>query len=305
MPNWYSTINPQFVRNVSQAYIQDGAFEVFSMFPKLDVRRKTDYIAVYTKSDWLKIGNVGDYKRTGATESIGDDYTVTKTQYITEQIAFHKDVTREEAENFDSPIDAVKDATKFVMNRIKRVALKQLSSTVFTTGVWGTDADLTSAKWSGSVDPVAKVMEWHNAITKATGYQANRMIMTNDVLAALKTNQKIIDRMKTSSDKVLTVDLIAKLFEVDSIFVLSVVNEAGDDYMIKGKVLLYYAPNEPSRFEPSAAYFIVYRGEDGTNVTPRVIPMPHLNDAVRIEVSLDMTLKVVGADLAVYGYNVV
>lgn len=96
------------------------------------------------------------------------------------------------------------------------------------------------------------------------------MIITFDVLKALKSNTKIMDRMKTTTDKTVTLALLANLFEVERIEVLDAVNEGGTDFMVNGKMLLCYTPPRPTKAAPSAGYNIGYVGEsNGRTISTR------------------------------------
>ena len=312
MPNWTDQVNSTFIANVANRYIVDKPLTAFDIFPMVSTQRLSGYIAKYTKADWLRIGSTSLYKRVGATESFGDDYTVTKQSYTVEQYSFHKDITRDEWTEYDNPFDPINDAVAFVMSRMNRVLLKELIATFLTTSVWGTDTDLGSYKWStkssgvSSNDPVEHIMTAHSVIMKATGYKANKLILTWDAFNTLKTNTIIMDRLKTTSDKVVTADAIARLFEVDRMVVLDAVNEDGSDFLATSRALLCYTPDRPSKFAPSAGYHIVYTGgEIGRAVRTNKIPMPEKNNSLRIEADMYIDQVVVSTDLGVYLYGMV
>ena len=309
MAHWYDQIRPKFVSNVANKYLLDNEFDAFQLFPKVNSRQLSGYIAKYSKEDWIRIGNVNDYKRVGATESVGDGYEVDKQLYTLEEYAFHYDITKDDANEYDNPFDPVNDAVDFVMQRLRRVLLQNVVSSVFTSGVWGTDHNESGNEWDAKtsgvsdVDPVDKVMLWKEEIEKVTGISPNRAVIAADVYRALKGNTHVMNRMKTTNDKVITSGLIAKLFELDKVYVANAINSAGTDYMVSGSFLLYYAPNRPSKFKPSAAYHVTYKGRGGNNIGTKRIPMPHLNDALRIEAAVKTQLIVLATDLAVYAYN--
>lgn len=312
MPHWSDQMLPAYISNVANRYIVDKPLTAFDIFPLVGTKSLTGYIGTYTKADWLRIGSTSLYKRTGATESLGDDYAVGKTSYEVEQYSFHKDITRDDMNEYDNPFDPVNDAIDFVLTRMNRVLLTELINTYITTSVWGTDTNLASYKWTtkssgvSSNDPVDHIMAAHNAITKVTGYHANKLILSWDAFSALKTNTCITDRMKTVSDKVVTADMLAKLFEVEKLVIIDAVNEGGTDFITSSRGLLCYTPNRPSKFAPSAGYHINYTGgEIGRPIRTRKIPMPQLNDAVRIEADMYIDQLVLSTDLGVYLYGMV
>jgi len=314
MAHWSDVIAPAYVRNVANRYMVDNPLEAFDIFPAVPTTRLTGYLAKYDKSDWFKVGSVDAYRRSGATESAGDDFATDKQAYTIEEFAFHKDVTEDDRNEYDNPYDPINDAVDFVMNRLSRVLLTNLIDTYLATNIWANDIDLSASaydQWDATTngtsdaDPVAYVLDWMELILKTTGYKPNKMIITWDVLKALKTNTKIMDKMKTTNDKVITTDLLARLFEVDKLTVLSAVNTTATDFMLTKKIFLGYTPPRPTKFAPSAGYHMTYRNFRRESVQTKKIIMEHLNNAVRIEGKIMTKPLVVATDLGCFVDNVV
>lgn len=253
--NWYDRVTSEFVQNVANIYLQESGIPAFSIFPELSSTKLSGKIAKYDKEDWFYIGTVSDYIRSGAVESAGDDYETSSQDYTLLKYSFHKDITEDEANEYDNPFQPTEDAAKFVINRIRRVITQKLVDTYLTTGVWSDDLAGTTdfTKWSSSSStPVKDVLTWQENIHKVTGFKPNRMIVTPDIHRTLKTNTAVTGSMKTTDDKVVTMQLIAKLFEVDEYVVIDTVNSGATDYMASNKLLLIYTPPTPSRMAPSA-----------------------------------------------------
>jgi hypothetical protein len=309
MPAWFDAVNPVFVEGVANRYVVDNPLEVFDIFPKVPTKKLTGYIAKYDKTAWFKIGTVADYKRVGATESIGDDYTISKQAYTVEEYAFHKDITQDDANEFDSPYQPLRDAVAFVINRIGRVMLQNLVDTYFATGIW-TDHDYTAHQFDdvtskvSDYDPVAQISSDMMAMQKTTGMKANRMVVMPDTNRALKLNTYITNRLKVTETKVVTDNLLASLFEVATYKEFSAINSGATDYLQKGTFWLGYTPNSPSVVEPSAGYQLTYT--QGPNmVETRRIPMPMKNNALRIEAVIRSCPVKLATDLATYGHTAV
>ena len=113
---WYDQITPKFIRGVANRYMQENIWPALAVFPKVNTKQKSGYIAEYSKEDWLRVGNVADYIRTGATESVGDTFEHGQQSYILEEYTFHDDVTEDERDNYDNPYDPISDATEYVIN---------------------------------------------------------------------------------------------------------------------------------------------------------------------------------------------
>ena len=110
-----------------------------------------------------------------------------------------------------------------------------------------------------------------------TGKKPNFIIMSPDVFYALKNHEAILDRIKYTQKGIITVDLIASLFEVDNIYIpWGVINNGPatpkyDDtqttmnFLYKGKMLLGYKTNRPSLKEPTAGYIFAWTGLEGAS----------------------------------------
>lgn len=305
-PHWTDQITNKFVSDFALLYEQEHPFDVMNMMPPINSRQISGYLADYNKADWLKIGTTSDYKRVGAVESTGDEYRVGYQPYHLDEYAFHKDISKDDRNEYDNPYEPVQDAVRFVMHRINRVLVQLFYDTFFGSGIWSSDVSLSAAKWSSSTnDPVAKVLEYRESIHSTTGFWPNRLAMSPNVYRNLKTNTKITDKMKTTSDKVVTRQMLAKLFEVDSIGIFDAVNTGGTAHMSTGEVILFYAPDRPSKFSPTSGAFILYKNRKATNVTMKRIKMEEKNDALRIEGWTKAKPMVVAKQLGVRFHTVV
>jgi len=313
--HWYDVITDTYVKNAVIGYMQDAPLEVFDIFPMVSTKKMSGLIPTYTKEDWFRIGEVAKYKRSGATESIGDDYGTGSLQYLIEQYSFHKDVTKDDVGQVESPYDAINDAARFVVNRLRRVSFKLLHDSFMTTGIWGTDNAMTTAtdKWDAktsgvsTANPVEQVLNWKQAIEKVTGFDPKKMLITPDVYKALRTNTVIMGMMKNTSDTIVTKDLLAKLFDLDKLIVVNAVNESATGYFATKKALLVYTPDKSlaSKEEASAGMILGLTDEAKVPAASRRIPMPMKNDALRIESDFYLAPVVTAADCGYYAYNVV
>ena len=314
---WYDQITKKFVANVATRYMQESPWPVLSIFPKINVKQKSGYIAEYTKEDWMRVGDPKDYIRSGAAESIGDSISHGNQPYFLEKRSLHTDLTEEDREEYDNPFDPVTDGTEWVIDTLGRVATKLFSDTVFSTGIWGTDFDVnaSSVKWNDSTSkPITDVLNQSQAIEAFTGFRPNKIVLTRDVFNALKVNSQIRDSMKVTTDKVITEALLAKLFEVESVQVFRTVEttakkgklatKSNTNFMATNKLLLCYTPKRASKKRPSAGYHLAYKGKYG-NVVTRSFPMKQLNNALRVEGDIFIAPKIVSADLGTLFTNII
>ena len=113
------------------------------------------------------------------------------------------------------------------------------------------------------------------AMAENTGYKPNFAIMSPDVFYALKNHEAIMDRIKYTQKGIITLDLIASLFEVDKIFVPWAIYNAGPqtpgynttetdmNFLYKGSMLLGYRATRPSLKTPTAGYIFAWTGLEG------------------------------------------
>jgi len=311
MAQWFDQVTDKYVSNVANKYVNSVGLQVFDIFPEVPTTQKSGLIAKYTKEDWTYIGTVGDYLRQGSTESKGDDYEVGSQGYQVQDYAFHKDISQDDAAEYDNPFDPVKDSAEFVINRLNRIMLQILVNEFMAASIWSADKQgavtPNFTKWSDggtASTPVANILSWKEEIQKTTGYEPNRLIMTADVYRYLKTNTDITGKMKTSDDKVVGKNLLARLFEVDTINIIGDVNSTSTDYLLTKKLLLCYTPERATKFAPSAGYTMTLR-RAGDRVSTQRIPMAWRNNSLRIEGSFSIDPIMLASDLGIYAYDVV
>ena len=117
MPRMTDAHIDRAMTNISVAYLQDESnFIADKVFPIVPVRRQSDLYYKYDKGDFMR----DEAKQRAAfSESAGGDYGVEASEpYFCRKHAFHKDVAPEERLNYDEPLDADRDATLFVTQKM-------------------------------------------------------------------------------------------------------------------------------------------------------------------------------------------
>ena len=313
---WYDQITPKFVQNVALGYFQDYQFDPFRVFPMVPTKQSSGYIAKYTKEDWLRIGDPDEYIRVGPTESRGDTFARDKQPYVLFPRAFHDDVTKEDREDYDNPYDPVRDSTLFVINRLGLVMVQMFVNQYLGTGIWGTEKDGSGAdftQWNAADStPVSDVLTWKKEVKEITGFEPNRLAISQDVYVALRTNSSVKDQLKVTDDKVVTAGALKRLMDLEDLIIIDAVKttakkgesatSSNTGFVASGKALLVFAPPRPSKKMPSAGYHLVKGGKKG--IMTKTIPLPQLNDALRIEGEIKVSPIQLASDLGVYAYNV-
>ena len=311
--------------NISQAYMQDASDYIADrIFPVVPVQKQSDLYFKYTKGDWFR--NEAQLRAAG-TESAGGGYAQSTGSYYAPVFAFHKDVDPQVRANTDDPLNADRDATLFVTNRLLLKREVEVLGATLKVSTWtgsSTGADITpGTAWNlANSTPLENIEEEIWAIKKVTARFPNRLILGSSVWKALKNHAEIQDRIKYTQRGVVTTEIIASLiappgvtnFEV--LVAASVINNgvegAADSFAFlapaKDALLMYAEPN-PGIMVPSAGYTFTWVGLLGAGAfgsRMSSIPMDWLGQGtVRIEGELAFAATVVGADLGAYFLNAV
>lgn len=312
--------------NISQAYMQDNSDYVADrIFPVVPVQKQSDRYFVYTKGDWFRDEA---QLRAPATESAGGGYDIDNTpSYYAPVYAFHKDVDEQVRANTDDPLNADRDATLFVTNRmlLKREVL--VVNTALATSTWtgsSTGGDITPGTgWDlSNSTPLEDIETQVWAVKQVTGKFVNRLFLGTHVWKALKNHDEILQRIRYTERGVVTTDIIAALIAppdvndfrvvVASAIINNAAKGASDSFAfiapMKDALLLYAEPN-PGIMVPSAGYIFTWVGLLGAGAMgSRIsnIPMPWLGQGtVRVEGELAFATKIVGSDLGAYFHSAV
>lgn len=307
--------------NMSVAYMQGAdAFIADKVFPIIPVTKQSDVYYVYSKGDFFR--NEVQERGRGA-ESAGGTWNMTIADpYHCRKYAYHYDITQEEKVNYDQPINVDRDTTDWLSQKMLLKREIDFTSKYFKTGVWGTDitGNGTTVKYwdDPQSDPVAAVNDAMLAMAKNTGKKPNFAIMAPDLFYALKNHDAIMDRIKYTQKGVITLDLIAGLFEVDTIYVPWGIYNAGAqgptyatseannsmDFLYKGSMLLGYRADRPSLKEPTAGYIFAWTGLEGSSAYgSRMvrIKMDQLGlGTERLEMEMAYDQKLICADMGTF-----
>lgn len=313
--------------NISIAFIQDQtSFIASQVFPNIPVMKQSDRYFTYPKEYWFR---TEAELRGISSESAGSGYTVDSTpSYFCDVWAVHKDVDDQIRANTDTPLDSDRDATMFVTQQLLLKRDLDWASQYFLAGVWGQDTvgDTTSPSWPGETypwsdytngDPMVDIAKAQTAMQRQTGFRPNVLVIGPEVYTAFRNHPKVLDRIKYTQRGIVTVDLLAALFDVDRIVIANAIKntgaeglaQTGADYsFVFGKsALLLYSNPTPSILTPSAGYTFTWTGLfGGLGMGMRInrFRMEWLkSDRVEGEMSYD--LKIIAPELGWFFSNIV
>lgn len=316
--------------NISVAYQQGAdAFVADKVFPIIPVQKRSDVYFQYSKEDMFR-DEVQERGR--GAESAGGNFNVEeKDPYFCKKYAYHYDITQEEKTNYDAPLNVDRDAVEWLTAKMLLNREVNFANKFFTTGVWskdltgvsGTPAANQFKKWSDATsDPVSQINHIMLEMSGSTGVKPNFMVMSPDVFYALKNHEDIIDRIKYTQKGIVTLDLIASLFEVDKIYIPWGVVNAGKQtpdysedndatsFIYSGKVLIGHRALRPSLKTPTAGYIFAWTGLEGASNAygSRInrIRMDMLGlGTERIEIEAAYDQKVICSDMGTFLTSVV
>jgi hypothetical protein len=313
--------------NISIAYIQRAQdFIADKVFPIVPVMKQSDRYFVYDQGYWFQ---TAAQKRAPSTESAGSGFDLDNTPtYFCDVWAVHKDVDDQTRANADQPLDLDRDATLYVTQQMLLRREIQFAASYMTTGIWsgfqvsGSPTDFqpnTNGKgyWDSSTsNPMADIDFLKQAIKSQTGFLPNTLIVSNDVFFALRNNASVLDRIKYTQRGVVSEELLANLFGVEKFLVSSVVQNTAQEtappntgtysYLSSNNFLLVYANPAPSILQPSGGYVFSWQGLFGAGAQGNRIMTFRMEQlkSDRIEGEMSFAMKLIGANLGVYGLNV-
>lgn len=312
---------------ISVQYLQDTSnFIADKVFPTVPVVKQSDRYFKYLKEDWFRDDAA---ERAMGTESAGGSYDIDNTpNYFCTKYAFHKDVFEEDRVNSDNPLTPDQDAVAFVTDKILLNKENRWAKTYFKDGVWAMDnagaaydsgsPNATGVYWDDydHSDPIKDITQWCTEMAETTGKRPNTLTLGRKVYDALRQHPDILDRIKFTQKGVVTMDLLATLFDVERILVANAIQntakkgqEAAMSFTIGQHALLSYSPMRAGLKTASAGYCFTWTGLMGSNALGGRInrfSMHHLGIGTeRIECELAYDMKVVASDLGAFFKNAV
>lgn len=310
--------------NISVAYMQDASnFIADKVFPIIPVQKQSDTYFIYKREDFFR----DEAKlRAKGTESAGGDYDVEQAPpYFCRKYAFHTDVNEEDRVNADSPLKPDQDATELVSQKLLLRRENMWAQKFFTTGVWAKEVQGVSTTATGDEflqfddpvsDPIKVLTDLTTKMAESTGYKGNTLVLSPYVVNALRNHPDIIDRIKYTQKGIVTLDLLASIFEVENVYVPWAIQNtaakgknANMSFVLGKHALLLYVEKNPGLKKPSAGYTFAWTGLKGAGALGNRItriPMPWLGEGTeRIEAEMAIDMQVVCRDLGVFLKDVV
>jgi hypothetical protein len=164
-----------------------------------------------------------DTMRQNGAVSNQETWGVSTASYVINEHALSDIVTDRDRENADSPFQLDVETTEFLTDKILLGLEKAVHDIYFTTGSWTGNATLnTATSWffnTTTSAPILNVLSGTSYVEKNAMVTPNMMVLGDETFIALKENQNVHERIKYVERSIITKDLLAALFDIDSVHV--------------------------------------------------------------------------------------
>ena len=222
-----------YLTNFSQAYRQglDGWVSARAV-TNIPVNKESDIYRTYPRGYFWR--DEAEVRPLGG-RPVQVNYKTGKGNYHAEEWALEH--TIDDRERTNAPDDVSLDETGVILLEDKQMIRQERiwTEAVFKPGVWvydfegGTDFDPFN---DAASDPVATIDAQRVRMRRATGKKPNVGIFGPGVMASIRSNPAMVDRVKYTQTGIITEQLLAALFSLDMVMEASAVfndAEEGED----------------------------------------------------------------------------
>jgi len=322
---------------LSIAYAQQASFIADVIFPQVPVAFQSNRYWKYPRGAWFRTET---RKRAPATETAGSGWQLSDDSYYCDVWGVHKDVDDQTRANTENQLELDRDATHFVTGQMLLKRDLEWQATFFGTSIWATDlTGVSSSPGSGQFlqwdqaasTPLQDVLTQEIQMQRVTGLRPNTLVIGPECEVALLNHPQILDRIKYTQTGVITMELIARFFNVDRVVVANAVvnttpenvtdtvpegpittvtpddSTTGFQFVFGKHVLLCYSNPRPSLRSVSGGYTFTWTGLLGAGAYGGRIKRFRMEDIAsdRIEGEQAYDMKLIASDLGVFWDGVV
>ena len=303
--------------NISVAFMQDESAFISTRHAVVPSDKKSNLYFTYSQNDFLR----DEAKPRGPNEeSAGSGYNVSNTSFNCQVYALHKDVDEQVRLNTDDPLDAKRDAIKYITRKLLIRQERQFMTEIMAASTWTgstTAGDLTAnPTWDDPTStPIEDVQAQQAQMLSQTGFLPNVFYLAFQTYQKLVRHPDVIDLIKygasAGAPAIANEEALAKIFGVEEVIVskgMYATNAenatAAYSLMASKNALLLYVPSAPGLYTPSSFYTFMWTGVSyglGQTIGAYELPMPWLGlTTVRVEAQIAFVNKVISAGLGVY-----
>lgn len=233
--------------------------------PVMEVTEQSGTIPIYTAGFWFRRQEGAERAPEGPYLQVG--YGTSTTTYETHEYGFEKPLGDVIRAGSQFPDDQEEVAAQFITNLINLEMEKLAAETFFVTGAWANEATLaTTDQWSDydASEPVLKADDAKRAIRRAVGVNPNVLVLGAETFDDLVKHPLILDRFKYTTPGVITAEMLAPLFGVETVVVGDAPEEttaeggAGTRADIWGDSALFCVVNKPGLMVRAGAFTVMW-----------------------------------------------
>lgn len=288
--------------NISIAYQVQGliADQVAKAVP---VKHESDSYFVYTKDNF----RLDETRRANGAESNKALWNLSTATYSLQFHALHDVISDRDRDNADEALRLDVDAVEMLTGKILLRKEQVFSDLIGTAANWGSRSSMTSTfAWNVQTtlsNPIPFMDSAASAILYASGQRANVGVLDDRTFKAAKEHGSIVDRVKYTSPDSVTKELLARLFNLDNLYVSSAVRNTADEGQADSMSLLLtdcawvgYVEMNPGLKKASALYQFVKSSEGLTARVKKWRKEELESDVVEVQTNFD--IKAVASDCA-------
>lgn len=269
-----------YLTDLAIAWTQDESdFVAGRVFPTVPVKKASDNYVIYQKGYFYR-DEFAPRPLGGRPKQVG--FEIEKGLYSCEEEALESKVDDRERENADQPLDPDVSAQMLLTTQALIHRDRLWAEAFFKTGVWTVNWEGREQAPTKKEEEETKFLQFDQVgsepieffdqrridIKSKTGYMPNKLVIGADVFRVLKNHPAIVERIKYTQRGIVTLDILAELFDVDEVLVpYGVQNTAEEglankiDFIVNRKAaLLVYAAPAPTINAPSAGYSFAWTG---------------------------------------------
>jgi hypothetical protein len=305
----------EVLTNISVALPNEG-FVGDRLFPTVRVRKQSAKYYVFGREAWvLEPGS--DVRAPGTEANEIPGMKLSRQPYYAEEHALQIAVTDEERENtVGTPVNPDRDGTELVTSKLllgRELAIKDF---VYDSTNYPVDHVETLSggdQWQNysTSDPIGDMKRARRKVHSKIFIEPNLAVIPYEVMSVLEDHPDFIDRIKYSQAGVVTEDIIARLFNIQTVIVPGVaynsarMGQAESLGYLWGKTVgVFYVPPRPAPRTPAFGYEFawVYPGGQ-VQVVERWREIRRKSDVIRTSRRYDLrTVALDGDGNATAGY---
>lgn len=230
--------NPDaYLTNYSAALMQDdGVFIAGAASSRITVTQEAGKYNVYPPGyfwrDEAKVRPLG-----GRPVQVG--YGIDEDTYVAEEWALEHTIDDRTRGNSRIQGRLDENATRLLTTKQMIRADRIWAQEFFATGKWGQQvtgvttspaAGTSFLSWADDASsPLADIEDWKETIRSATGMEPNTLVLGSNVRKRLKNHPEFIERLKYTSNAIVTNQILATMFEVANLRVARAIYNTADE----------------------------------------------------------------------------